>query len=235
MIGKTTHRAAAIAAIGFFIAIAAIAAPKSATAAIIVDGATQGFYNAALGTALDFTNPTGATFLFPGANSNPNDPTLDPVPFEPDLSAAGAILGDWLGNPGTLNANWSGPRAIPAAWAVNTETAIVYAIDAGPTGLTNMVASFGIDNGIFVWLDGVFLSGELRPGGTFLGEHVINIGGLAAGTHYLQVLREDHGGATGYAVQITADTATIPTPATWLLFSAGLAALARSRRRHAVA
>jgi len=82
---------------------------------------------------------------------------------------------------------------------------MVYEFDSG-VGLQNTVAQFGLDNGIFVWLDGNFLSGQLRPYGVDLGELSINIGNIDPGIHYLQVLREDHGGGTGYATLVSLTT-----------------------------
>lgn len=180
----------------------------------IIDDSTQGQYNDSIGTSLDFTNPDSGTFLFPGANSNPNDPTFDPVPFEPDLTTASGALGDWLGDPTNLNANWNGPQAIPGTWTVNTETAIIYEIDAGANGLTNLVLDIGVDNGVFVWLDGVFQGGELHPGGVGSSEPLLNLPDLSPGTHYLQILREDHGGLTGFTILVTGDECEdcIPEP-----------------------
>lgn len=235
---KRALKSSTIAA-GLVIAFAASA--PMVHAATFVNGATQGFYNDSIGTVLNGTNPViddnaVNTFLFPNDNSNPNDPSISSTP-EPDLSAAAGALGNWLGDPGNLNGNWSGPQAIPATWAVNSETAIIYEIDAGATGLTGVKADFGVDNGIFVWLDGVFLGGQMAPGGQVPGELMLSIGNLAAGQHHLQVLREDHGGGTGYSVLVEGEVTAIPLPAALPLITGGLGLLGLVgwRRRRKVA
>jgi hypothetical protein len=177
------------------------ASPAGAQApAVLVDDATLGHYNAALGTALDDTQPQ-----FPCADVQCGDPTIDPAP-EPDLSSVSSILGDWLSNPPSFGANWSGPQAIPLSWDLNTETAIVYEIEAGSCGAQNVTGSFGVDNGFFVWVNGAYAFGALAPGGAFAGEYNVDLGNLPPGTNFVQILREDHGLATGYSVEITGIT-----------------------------
>lgn len=212
---------------------AVLAFASGAAAATLVDGTTQGLYNSGIGTSLDGTNPFGGNFMFPGANLANGDPSLDiPAANAPDLSAASAALGSWLTTPATPGGLWGGaPQAIPTSWAINTETAIIYEIDGGALGFDNVVASFGVDNGIFVWLNGTFLGGHLRPGGSSLGEFALNIGSIGAGANFLQVLREDHGGATGFAVSVVGDVAAVPLPAAGLMLLGGLGALAGLRRR----
>jgi len=201
-----------------------------ANAITLINDASLGFYNSSLGTILDNTSAN-----FPGANISTGDPSFNNISPAPNLSAAATILGNWLTNPTSLNGYWSASSvAIPLNWTpINTENAIIYKIDAGSGGLNNVVAQFGIDNGIFVWLDGTYLNGWMAPGGAGTYEYTQNIGALSAGDHYLQILREDHGGSTGYHVNVNGDlvTAPVPEPSTFLLFGAGLAGVAFLRRR----
>jgi len=174
------------------------AAPAlSQSPVVFVDDSTPARYNSALGTSLDATQNQ-----FPCANVLCGDPIINSTP-EPDLSVASAALGDWLSNPPVFNANWSGAQAIPPSWDLNTETAIVYEIDAGRCGARSVTGSFGVDNGIFVWVNGAYVFGALAPGGAIAGEYAVPLGDLPRGTNFVQILREDHGGLTGYSVQIT--------------------------------
>lgn len=213
---------------GGLAALFLMTAASGAQAAVLVDGATTGFYNDGIATVL---NGTDAFFVTPTGG----DPTVTlGSGEEPDLSAAAAVLGDWLVNPAAPSGSgWSATKvAIPGTWTVESETAIIYEIDGGATGLTGVNASIGVDNGILVWLNGTFIGGEQRAGGAPTGEYSFDLGDLGAGKNYLQLLREDHGGATGFNITVTGETTTpVPLPAAGVLLVAGLGGLASLRRR----
>jgi hypothetical protein len=198
----------------------------SAQADVILTTASQGRYNASIGLSLD---TLGINDPFPCANVACGDATVV-FPTAPNLSAAAGVLGNWLSDPANPGGAWTAVQAIPTTWAINSETAIIYGIDAG-AGMENLSLSIGIDNGIFVWLDGQYLFGARRAGGASLGEYLVDLPDLGAGMHYLQVMREDHGGATGYAIQLTADRLAVPEPGSLALLGLGLAGLAFVRRR----
>lgn len=166
---------------------------------LLIDATTFGYYNNKLGTILD-----GTQLQFPPANHRGGDPTIVPAP-EPNLASATSILGNWLSPaPVPLNTNWSGLQNIPNSWAVNSETAIIYPIDAGSQGITRLTGNFGVDNGIFVWVNGEYRFGAIEPGPVGGFEYRdIDLGSLPPGTSYIQVLREDHGGITGFKISVT--------------------------------
>jgi hypothetical protein len=210
--------------------------PQAAGAAVtLVQTSDPGYYNNSIGNLLNLSNTGTDTCAEPFPTGNDCTTTY---PTAPNLSAASGVLGNWLTNPGSLNSNWSATQiSIPNSWAVGTEVAVIYQFDT--LGATNVNAAFGVDNGIFAWLDGVYLFGARAGGGVGANEYPILLGDLAAGTHYLQLLLEDHGSVNGYSVNITADTFIqgpppsrgVPEPLTLSLFGAGLAGAAALRRR----
>lgn len=200
----------------------------SAHAGVILGNSSLGRYNASIGTSLD---TSGALDPFPCANIGCGDATVS-FPTAPNLSAAAGVLGNWLSNPASPGGSWTPTQAIPSTWAVNTETAIIYEIDAN-AGLTNLSLSLGVDNGIFVWLDGNYLFGTRSAGGSVLGEYILTLPDLSSGTHFLQIMREDHGGGTGFAIQLTADPISVPEPGSIALLLLGLGGLGLVRwRKH---
>ena len=136
-------------------------APLMTHAVVIVDNTTQGLYNNGLGDIHTIDGPGG--FLL-GPNSSEGDPTIvlgaDPAL---DFSLFSTFGNDWLGGDYSGGTWSSGPVAIPTTWTVNTETAIVY--DLNLATASNLHIDLGVDNGIIVWLDGIFVFGATRAGG----------------------------------------------------------------------
>jgi hypothetical protein len=215
------------------LAVSMIAVSMTGNAVVLVQTSDPGFYNDSLGTVLNLSNGgvDNAAAYFPVSNDS-----FVTFPVAPDLSVASGILGNWLTDPLNLNSNWSLEASIPNSWTPGDEVAVMYQFDT--LGATNVVASFGVDNGIFAWLDGVYIGGVRSGGGPISGEHVFNIGNLAAGTHFLQLLLEDHGGSNGYIVDISADTfipgppPSVPEPSTLVLLALGLVGIGARRRRN---
>ena len=203
-------------------------ASSSSYAAIIIDNSTSGLYNSGLG---DIAFIDGAGGFLPAANISEGDPTIV-LGSDPGLNfnLVAAFGADWLGGDYS-GGTWSGSAVpIPTTWAVNTETAIVY--DFTLASISDIHIDLGVDNGIIAWLDGNFLFGATAPGGASLSEYDIDLSGVSAGSHSLQILRADHGGGTGYAISVDAtDSAKVPEPSVIALFAAGLLGLSFARRK----
>jgi len=211
------------------IAAALLASSIQAHAVLIIDNTTTGLYNAGLGDLASMDSAGG--FLL-GANVSEGDPTIV-LASDPGFTFTSAFGTDWLGGDYT-GGTWGGPgSAIPSNWTVNTESAIVYDFFLG--GLSNLTIDVGVDNGVVLWLDGTFLFGATRSGGANLNEYDINLSGISAGDHSLQILRTDHGGSTGFAIEVNSEALEVSEPATLGLIGLGLVGMAVTRRRKQVA
>ncbi len=201
----------------------------TANAYTIIDNNTGGLYNNHIGDMASYYGPT----QFPGANSSEGDPTINPA-VEPTTFPIATFGADWqVANfTGATAGNWVASSNIPNSWAVNTEVAAVYQFDLA--AYTDLHLDFGVDNGIYIWLDGDYKYGALRGGGSSINEYDLDLSSVANGHHYLAVLMEDHGGGTGFDILVSgaqsAIQPSVPAPAAFILFVTGLLGLVRARR-----
>ncbi len=133
----------------------------------------------------------------------------------PDV-ASDPSLGTWLVAVPPTRGNWSSAPipTIPTGWPVSggagqglEESAVVYPFVLEQRTV-NINLKFGADNGAFVWLDGVYLTGGINEGGASADEYQVPSFTLEKGTHYLQVLRENHGGPSDFTISMTTPDAT---------------------------
>lgn len=197
------------------------------SAVVLVSTGDPAHVNNQIGSLLNDTSSINGKFHFPTSG----DPSYDFGPTEaPNLSAASAVLGNWLNQPTPdLTApGWQNIASPTINWVPGTEIALVYEFHA--QSITNLVVSIGVDNGVYLWFDGTFVGGAMRPGGVALGEHVFNLGNQAAGAHFVQLILEDHGSQDGFALEITADEIILPEPAALGALAAFGPMLPRRRR-----
>lgn len=160
---------------------------------------------------------------------------------QPDLwtnwSAAGYSSFNWSNATwSTGNAAFGNPYSLPYAtnWTAGTDLALQknFTIDGALTGLLKLnVAS---DNGFMVFINGTQVAKDNKEGYTNYWEYTYNLSNslfVSPGNNLIQVLAEDHGGATFFDMQLTADVAPVPEPSTILLFGAGIGCFAFWRRR----
>ena len=67
-------------------------------------------------------------------------------------------FGNWLSRqvpPIAPSGAWNFRDISSVIWFNQSENAIVYEVDAGDGGLTNIIGNFSVSNGISVWVNGV--------------------------------------------------------------------------------
>ncbi len=166
-----------------------------------------------------------------------------PIAREPDLTAAAETLGDWLNNPENLPDNWEDLVDVLADREDGSEVAVVYEFEIGHDNWTDVELRFSTGSGLLIWLDGEYVFGVSEDNG-FVDdlnfEYNVLLPDLAGGTHFLQILFEDHTGADGFAFELRGTpigneqlaASAVPEPGTLALFLAGLIGIGAIRRRN---
>ncbi len=170
----------------------------------LIDDFSTGYYNENLGDIYPGNPNRILASYFLGPNQSTGDPSTR-FSIGPNLITV-TQLGNWLFNPEAAlkNGFWNKLPTIPKTWSANNETAIVYEVDGGKYGINSLTGNFGVDNGIFVWVNGVYKFGATDVGTADAYEYGnIPLGNLKSGKNYIQVVRADHGVSNGYTVKIT--------------------------------
>jgi len=155
-----------------------------------------------------------------------------------DWASAGYGSFDWssaswsAGQAAFGNAQNYGGLNYNTFWDANTDLALqkTFFLDGALSDLTLNVAS---DNGFMLFVNGILLAKENAEGFTSIWEYsqVIDASPFVQGTNHIEILAEDHGGITYFDMKLTGDIASVPEPATVLLFGAGLIGLACAKRK----
>ena len=123
-------------------------------------------------------------------------------------------------------------------WAANTDLALQKTFNF--SGIVNGALNLHVasDNGFLIFLNGQLLAKENAEGYTSYWEYnfALNSSPLLQGLNTLQVLAEDHGGATFFDMKMDADVTAVPEPSLLALFGLGLLGmlLAFRNKRHSV-
>jgi len=118
-------------------------------------------------------------------------------------------------------------------WAVNTDLALQTDIDVTGSLLGDLTLNVASDNGFVLFVNGKEVVKSKAEGWTYNWEYNFNVSSsyFNTGTNVISVFAEDHGGLTYFDMELTADVAPVPEPATMLLFGTGLVGLVGSRLR----
>lgn len=99
-------------------------------------------------------------------------------------------------------------------WSDNTGLALEKTFNLSGK-LNNAEIDYGIDNGAVIYVNGVEVSRLIEEGYGWQNEHSLTLASslFKTGSNMIQVLAEDHGGATWFDLQLKGDvTGVTPTP-----------------------
>jgi hypothetical protein len=129
--------------------------------------------------------------------------------------------------------NGAGPLSGHTYWAANTDLALQTTFNFNGTLNGNLNLNVASDNGFLVFLNGQLLAKDNAEGFTNYWEYSysLNPSALVQGLNTLQILAEDHGGATFFDMALTGDVvAAVPEPGLLALLGLGFLGMFVARR-----
>jgi hypothetical protein len=137
-------------------------------------------------------------------------------------------------------AAFGNPYSLPynTDWTANTDLALQTSINLSGSINGNLTLNVASDNGFIVFVNGNQVAKENAEGYTSYWEYSlpVNPSVFVQGTNVIEVLAEDHGGATFFDMKLSGDvTANVgPAPGALLLGSMGMGLVGWLRRRNTV-
>lgn len=135
------------------------------------------------------------------------------------------------------NAAFGNPYSLPynTLWAANTDLALQKSFNIDGLLAAPITLNVASDNGFMVFINGQQVAKANAEGYTSYWEYTLpltTLGFISPGANLIQVLAEDHGGATFFDLKLTGCVRPVPEPATMLLLGIGIAGLAATRIRN---
>jgi len=142
----------------------------------------------------------------------------------------------WATGDAAFGNDYVNPPNLPynTYWAPNTDLALEKEFFIDGVLLEPIQLNVASDNGFMVFINGEQVAKANAEGYTVYWEYEISLlppDFLSPGSNLIQVLAEDHGGATYFDLELTGDVAPVPEPTTLFLLGTGLLGLAGFRRK----